>query len=377
MSSYTIPALPNSIAVSLQPNLLDYLVELKFLLLFFERPYAVLSTSGFDFINPGTVEEVKKGNTPRTNLFDEQNLRPLGLLATEEWAETLAQCESHEFNMVVRDDSAHVVNDAVTTEVDHIFEVTKKGLGLSSSDVDLLFVSGDERLDKTQRNAIERQVFLRLELSRFLDVLALSRDHNVPMIWSHTAELVVSNIYTEYQLLSLQSNESFEKSALRAALRMVKGGKLLREVYELQVVNLATVPVASIVDFRSKNQDLLANFLTIYRAFLAEVQANPADIDSLVEVHAQRIVEGLNAINNEIALRRKKRGYEFMRGLAGDNFFDAAMKCAPWGLLSFLLGPWMQFLRGREAQLDLLYGNSTGYLWKAKHNLTPPQTGAS
>jgi len=87
----------------------------------------------------------------------------------------------------------------------------------------------------------------------------------------------------------------------------------------------------------------LTNFLTTYRGFLAEVQANPADIDSLVELHTQRIVESLNAINNEIALRRKKRGYEFMRGLAGDNFFEAAMNCAPWGLLSFLLGPWLQF----------------------------------
>lgn len=382
----TIPLLPNSIAASLQENLLDYLVELKFLLLFFEKPHAILSTTGCDFINAEVIEDVKKGKNPQTSAFKERNLTPIRLLATDEWAETLSHCECHEYDYKVSRKTEHLVDQSHTNEVERILRITR-GPGLTGKQVERLFLASD-KLTPDEQLELLGQWAIRLELNRLLGVLELSRDHKIPMIWSHINELGVSSLYARYLLLSLKSDDQGAlKSSLKVALRMVEGGKLLRQILQLQVLNIAAVPVASVVEFRKKNRDLLENFLTKYRDFLSEVQVHPNDVDVLLEQHTQQLVSGLQEINSEIALRRRKRGYEFLRRLGGDNFFEAAGKCLPWASFSFLFAPWLapviagakgigsaltgQLLTEREAQLELLYRNSSGYLWKAAHELGP------
>lgn len=47
----TIPFLPKSIAVGLQDNLVQYINELKFLLLFFDKPLAIFSNDALCFID--------------------------------------------------------------------------------------------------------------------------------------------------------------------------------------------------------------------------------------------------------------------------------------------------------------------------------------
>lgn len=43
---YSLALLPDSIAVSLPEDLLQYLIELKFLLLFFNKPVCIFANSG-------------------------------------------------------------------------------------------------------------------------------------------------------------------------------------------------------------------------------------------------------------------------------------------------------------------------------------------
>lgn len=327
------------------------------------------------------IEGVKRGKRPQTSPFGERNLSPLRLLATED-CETLSHCECHEYDYKIAGKAEHLVDKTQTDEVERILRVTTGRL--TGKQVERLMTSG--KLTDDEELALLGQWAIRLELNRLLQVLELSRDHGVPMIWSRENELGVSSLYTKYLLLSLKSeSQDILKSPVKVALRMLEGGRLLQQLLELQVLNIAAVPVATIVEFRSRNRDLLENFLTSYRGFLSEIQAHPEDVDAVLEQHTQEIARNLREINSEVALRRKKRGYEFLKRLGGENFFEAAGKCLPWASFSFLFAPWLapviagvkgigsalsgQFLTEREAQLELLYRNSSGYLWKASHEL--------
>ncbi len=381
----TIPLLPDSIAAALNPNILDFLIELKYLLLFFDRPNAILSTSGLDFINPEVIDDVKHGRKTKTNLFDnEQNIHPLKLLSTDEWAETLAECELDSFKIEV---GSHA-SPFSSKEVDDIFRVTGEGIGLNGREIESLFLRMD-KLKKAERTVVFGEFVLRLEMFRLLQILDRCDKQRIPMMWQHIAEMTTCDLYTKY-LLKRQLDSTSDLSVC-AAIRKVMGGRLLHEILQLNVINVATVPVQKIITFRRKNRDLLDAFLTSYRSFLADVQMDPKNVDRIVQSHTQRIVQDLNRIDNEIAILKQQRGYTWLKRMA-EGTYEGAMKGTSIATWNFLAGPLAVIIMlarvlkpvGRAlaagalehgpAQHSLLMRSSTGYLWKAKHALRSNRT---
>lgn len=57
------------VLATLQDDLLHFLNEMKFLMLFYDKPVAILTNVGFNCIPEDAIDIVRKGKTPRLNAF--------------------------------------------------------------------------------------------------------------------------------------------------------------------------------------------------------------------------------------------------------------------------------------------------------------------
>jgi hypothetical protein len=381
VENYTIPLLPKSIAVGLHDNLLQYLIELKYLLLFFERPVAVLSNSGFNFISEETIDAVRKNKKPRANAFDEINLLHLEVLSTEEWDEIIAQCEPlyQETNIIHTNSYPQTFpEENLIEKVDEIFKATDRTLGQVSTAK--LFEMRSKKRKKGEIDKTFGAYLLRMEMLRFLTVLEKCRAQRIPMIWGVDTDLIIVNTYTKY-LMKKFVQEHADKQ-FTTLMRMIKGKDLLKEIFNIEIVNLATVPVSKIVEFRKSNADLLESFLTAYRGFLVEVQNSPAESIQIAESRAQKILDEMDTIKKELLILRKEKEYQWLRRISIAAYDGAknGAKASIWSLLlniPLLAGTIGELLikaatkltedlvNEREKENALLFRSSSGYLWKA------------
>jgi len=376
---YTIPWLPNSIAVGLQDDLIQYTIELKFLLLFFEKPMAIMSNCGFNFISEETIEDVKKGRKPRVSAFDEINLSNLDILGTDEWQELMEFCEPiyTETNVIVSNkplDKKQFKEDYVKiNKVDEVFSVVSPLGKLSTEQL-------HRKSKKKTDEELLHEYMMRMEMARIIDVLQLCQDKNIPMVWGVTSDLVVVDLFTKY-LLEKHAKEGLEKTD-ENLISLLKSNKLLQEVFQLEIVNLATAPISNIIKFRKSNADLLQNFLLKYRKFLVEVQNEPLKAEMIARNHTQGILEEMNTIKQELLLLRQEKKYNWLRRIS-ETAYDSAKIGALAAIWSLLLNPILltgvlgetlvksaakhgqDVVSNKERENALLFRSSSGYLWKA------------
>jgi len=401
MASNSIPYLPNSIAVGLQPNLIQYLIELKFLLLFFEKPLAILSTPDFDFIDIETLDAVKRGERISTNFWGAPTaLKHVEVLATDEWQEIMSHCTTWYYNYRVSHLDKHLRyfseegetsnskglgkiagSEEIPQRVDEIVAATGLGSDISTLELMALLRQNDKKMNKKIKSKLFGEIIVRLGFQRLLEVLERCRAERIPMVWGNVADLDIVEIYTHYLL-----DKHFQKSAdpeVNATHRLLEGSRLLNELLDLEVVNLATAPVSRIISFRKSNSDLLENFLVDYRSFLTELQNTPQDGEKIVLNWTQKIVSDLNTLNKELLLTRREKEYKWLQRLS-DAAYEGAKKGAVAAIWSFLGNPMLfagaiggmildaaQKFSGdtgnrKEKEEALLFRSSSGYLWKAR-----------
>jgi hypothetical protein len=370
----TIPWLPKSIAVGLQDDLVQYVIELKFLLLFFDKPLAIMSNTGFNFVSPESVEAVKRGQTPRVSAFDEINLLHLEILGTDEWEELMSLCEPiyTETNVTVTNNPPPDGFQKNFKKVDEVFSFISPLGNLSTKE---LFGKSKKGTDK-----LFREYFTRIEMSRLIDILQLCQKRRIPMVWGVTSDIVIADLFTKY-LIKKHVKEETEDN-IQVLLRLLKSSKLLQDVFHLDIVNLATAPVSSIIKFKKSNSDLLQNFLVKYRKFLVEVQNEPTKVDKIARGHIQDIVEEMNTIRQELLLLRQEKKYNWLRRIS-ESAYDGAKIGALAAIWSLLLNPTLlagalgetllkaatrhgqDVVSNKEKENALLFRSSSGYLWKA------------
>lgn len=372
----SIPWLPNSIAVGLQDDLIQYCIELKFLLLFFERPLAILSNSGFNYISKDSVESVRRGKIPKVSGFDEINLSHLDILGTDEWDELMANCESiyTQTNVNVSDESPA---NADFEKVDEIFsEISPLG---NIPTVEIHNVSSQENMANEEFETLFREYIVRLEMLRMVEILELCQERRIPMVWGVSQDIVIADMYSKY-LLKQHAQEDDEQ--VRATLRMLKGNRLLQEIFNIDIINIATVPVSDIIEFRISYNDLLDSFLTKYRKFLVAVQNEPMKAEQIVQTQTQSILEEMNTLRQELLILRNARKYTWLQRLSEVAFESASIGSitATWNLilnpiiLASKVGETLikaatkhagDEASKREKENALLFRSSSGYLWKA------------
>lgn len=382
MNLTSIPLLPQSIAVGLQDDLIQYTIELKFLLLFFEKPLAVLSNSGFNFISEESVESVRQGKKPKISSFDEINLQHLNLLASEEWQELMSYCDPlySETDLIITDSLPTSGEEAeLINEVDKIFAHSSLG-EFSTYELWDLFRGKKTKLDDETYWDLVGAYITRMEMLRLLDILNICRKRRIPMVWGVDTDLAIVETYADY-LIGKKEYQSEDKQ-IRATMRLLRGKELLNEIFHLEVVNLATVPVSKIVDFRQSNADLLQSFLTKYRGFLVDLQNEPSKTDKVVQSHAQEIIEDMDTIRKELLLLRNARKYKWLQHISSAAY-DGASAGVLASIWSLLFNPIISAgvvgtvltkaaakltgdFAGEEEQEDaILFRASSGYLWKA------------
>lgn len=158
---------------------------------------------------------------------------------------------------------------------------------------------------------------------------------------------------------------------------------MLRSIFDLGIANIAIVPVGSIIEFRKKNKDLLAGFLTSYRSFLTELQLDPRNYRKLVKERTQKIVEELHTINMELLLLNKSHKFKWLERMS-DAVFQGAKGGAIVALWNLLASPLLMvgelghsllsvaglglkdLKEAKQLEQALIFKGSSGYLWKIK-----------
>ena len=370
-SKYTLPYLPDSIAVGLTEDLLQYLIELKFLLLFFRKPHCIFANAGLQFLSGSAADDLRSNKKIRTVPWEEEEeegivsseLQNIDVILTEEWEETLSHCSPHyhEINLEVSDSE-------IEYESDHIFDPGD-------------FIPTETEDDNSESELVAH--LLRANMAVMIDTLEMCCNERIPMIWGDPADTVAATIFSKHLLDKYAKNsQGPEAERMSAIIRTIKGDDLLRSIFELEIVNLATAPIHKVIEFRKKNQDLLNSFLIGYRAFLTELQSDPLNYRKLVLGRTQKIVEDMNNINMELLALRKSEKYKWLERMSED-VFEGAKKgaiVAVWNLLAspiLLAGEigksllsaanfGLKDLKDRKQQEQaLIFKSSSGYLWKA------------
>lgn len=372
----SIPWLPNSIAVGLQDDLIQYCIELKFLLLFFEKPLAILSNFGFNYISVESVESIKKGKVPKVSGFEDTTLSHLDILGTDEWDELMMNCEPiyNQTTLIVSDE---LPNEEEFKRVDEISaQVSPLG---NISTVELHNIS-PKSTSNEEFEDLFREYIMRLEMQRMLQTLELCQERRIPMVWGVSADIAVADLYSKFLLKQHAEKENDE--TMRATLRFIKGKRLLQEIFNIDIINIATVPISDIVSFRQSNHDLLESFLTKYRNFLVAVQNEPMKADHIAQTHTQTILKEMNSLRQELLILRKARKYTWLQRLSEAAYESASIGAvtAAWKLILnpiILAGKAGETLfkaatkhagdeiSKREKENALLFRSSGGYLWKA------------
>lgn len=382
----SLPLLPESIAVGLSEDLLQYFIELKFLLLFFNKPLCIFVNQGLQFLSETTIDDVRRGKETKTSIWEDESLfgergrtgslKNLEVILTEEWEEIMSHCIPQYFNvnLVVSD-----IAEEEEHEVDHVFESS----GVSTEQI-------TDQLEKTPLAESEwdnlfSEYLMRMNIRMLINILELCCNYRIPMIWGDPAGVAVASRYSKYLLEKYSHSVDDEKTAV--FLRTLKGDELLKSIFELGVVNASTVPISKIVEFREKNRDLLNNFLVSYRSFLTELQLDPLNYRKLVLNRTQQIVEELNTINKELLLLRRSSKYKWLENIS-EAIFEGAKSGALVALWSLLASPLLlagelgksllsvanlevKDLKDRKQQEQaLIFRSSCGYLWKAEKELS-------
>lgn len=381
----TIPLLPNNIVVGLQNDLIQYVIELKFLLLFFEKPVALLDNIAGQFIDEQAVDDARNGRKPKTSMFsllndedDDSGILFDSLLGTDEWSELLLNCTPHFVT--------HELNQVEGSELDHISHEAREVVLFEFGDEASFHESiKNEPYDTRMMMAIGRSAAIS-GIDRFISLMNVCEVKNAPMLWASPNELWITRIYSKF-LIEKNRKENFSREYVKS-FRQINGHKLLREIFNLEIANVYNIPISAIIEFRSRNADLLSSFLTHYRGFLSSLQSEPEKIDLLIEARTQEIAKDINTINAELAILRNNRGYKWLKTLSSDAY-DKASKGTPaaiWGLLSNPLVTAMHLgmelaqlggklvgiqLESNEMEKALLIRNNNAYLWKAKETFKP------
>lgn len=373
MNHDTLPLIPDSVAVGLQNDIIQYYNELKFNLLFFNEPIAILSTPTFDNINNEIVSLVKAGKPlPATALGEPSYLRNYQIIATDEWEELMSYCIEFQFTMEIFDkiDSSKISNE-LEKQIDNI---VPSPFGTYLSENDKEYDWNNEHFQIMKR-------YVKIQMHRLESILDHCYDNKISMIWSNEVDTSLCQIYLKKMIKEQEANLFNRKN--RTKVRQLLGQELLKEILNFQVINISAVPTDKIVDFKKRNQDLLNNFLVYYREFLSTLQAEPKKYIEITEKYSQSLSQKLQDINNEILILKNARKYKWMN-LISEEAFDSAKKGLPvgiWGLLSnpysiaFALGIKLIELGGKALGFKLnkdeklktfILNSSAGYIWKAK-----------
>lgn len=208
---------------------------------------------------------------------------------------------------------------------------------------------------------------VKMEITRLLGILKECKAENIPMIWATSTDLWISQEYSRY-LLMKKTGATYQRS-INAELRTINGFALLREIFNLNIVNIITIPPEDIIQFRNRNADLLNNFLTHYRYFLTNLQSNPQSLETILEEESNKVVRNLIEINEEINLLKRPRKYKWLEKIS-KNAYESSKDQTPiakWGALGSIL---FQSLVSNsksdntDEYSELLLRNSSGYIWK-------------
>jgi hypothetical protein len=375
----SLPLLPESIAVGLPEDLLHYMVELKFLLLFFKKPLCVFVNSGFQYLDENTIDDIRNNKKVQTSVWGDldeaSSLKNIEVVLTEEWQEIMSYCVPHYYkiNLVVD-------NQVEEHRGDYVFENS----GISTQGILENFEQVYDEQGRTEDielmlDDLLREYAIRMNTRMLIDILELCCEYRIPMIWGDPADTVAVSRYCKY-LLDRYSQSNGDET-VTAFLRTIKGDQLLRSIFELGIANIATVPINNLVAFREKNNDLLENFLVSYRGFLTELQSDPANYRKLTLSRTQKIVEELNTINNELLVLRKSEKFKWLENMS-EGIFESAKSGSIIALWNLLASPILlagelgkkllsvanlgfKNLRDRKQQEQaMLFKSSSGYLWK-------------
>jgi hypothetical protein len=375
-----IPSRPDSIAIGLQTNLIEFANSLKFQLLFFGKPHAILSTPGMDYIDEEAVHAARTGTPYRTSIWEgEENLVGKEILATDEWLELMSHCEQWggTINLVTDDSEEETRDSDIDTfleflnikEPPHYEEGVDEGKNVDD-------------ITPEEEEEIKRQIgyaAMRWQVIRLTRVLKHCYENRISMVWGDEIDVKVSRMYVSSLL---QQYESSEDERILADIRRLHGSKLLRRIRGWDILNLASVPVDQIVNFRTANHDLLDNFLTLYRGFLLEIEENPNQkrLNLMVNQWDRRLHEELSNLNKELLGLRRPEKFDWLKK-AQEEQYESSKKglltsnyefFGTPGLVSATLadyGNLAEATQPTQQRNKLIRQSSMGYLWKAKEEL--------
>jgi len=385
----TIPLLPDTVALSLQDDFIHFVSELKFLLLFFEKPRLILHSNINGYLNPSLVHRIRTGISDEEVDDVRSTIKNLDFIKYEEWDELVAVSDPS--YMEISGDRAVNVSPEYLSRARKVEEVLG-AIGFSTDGFYKYAISQEipshfaKEVPLLQKQGITKETtnmlfVVHIGMFRLVDILDQCSDRNIPMIWARLDDLTYCKLYGEYLLQKIAENQLPDEA--RAALRQIKGDQLLKQVMNLEIMNVAAVPLERILDFKESNRDLLDSFLTFYRGFLTELQADPANADATALRYGQKIASSLNVINNEMSLLSDSRRIKWM-GKVSDVAAELAKKGGGVALWNFFSSPLalaasgLMWLSGKlsdgaltVAQQDLdkrkvLVRSNAGYLWKAR-----------
>jgi hypothetical protein len=367
----TIPLLPNRIAASLQADVLAYMSELKFLFLFYERPLAIFSTYDLSFINDDVVDQCRKGKPVHTNFSeDSDGLANVEALGSDEWQQITDNCDCWAYSYDDSDTGKYESEDM--DALDSLIQSAYPGQDVPTFEQLSAWIrSGDATLE------VAVNWFGRISLCRLVRILHKCRQEEIALIWGDPLEVDVVRVFIR-QLIDRIEHDDESHRSLRADFRTLKGDDLLREILNLKIVDLTTVPCEKIIEFRNRNSDLLGNFLTLYRNFLVDIQCEPSQLYPITQKYSQDIAKELNSLANELALLRAAHKFRWLRTCK--QWAGGLSQSAVWSLL---LSPLQLIIKSAEAassaslslaeslneRNSLIAKSSAGYLWKASTEL--------
>ena len=375
----SIQLVPTSVAVGLQEDVIQYYNELKFNLLFFENPIALLSTYCFDTINEEFIDLVKKGKKLPDNVFGgPSNLMNYKIIATEEWSELMNYCEVFNFRLYDDDEQIpegtklNTISDKLNHEIQNSESKTKIG--------EKFIVEGKELVWDEEQDIIAKGM-LKMQMDRLESVLDHCYEKEVSMIWSNETDSLICQTYLT-KLIQENETKVFKEPS-NVKLRQILGDRLLQEVLNFQILNISAVPTEKIIEFKSKNNDLLNNFLTFYREYLSVLQSDPKKYFEITQKYSQTIAQKLNDINNEVLISKNTKKYKWINSIS-EEAYDSAKKASPIGTWAVLSNPYTIAIAlgiklvnlgykamGAEISEDekmkkFILNSSAGYLWKAR-----------
>lgn len=389
----SIPLLPNTVALSLQDDFIHFVSELKFLLLFFEKPRLILHSNLNGYLNPSLVKRIRAGKSDDEVEEIRKTIRNIDFLKYEEWDDLVAVSEPSYMQVCegegVNTSSEYLRRAARVEEVLGRIGFSCRGFyqHATSQNIPATFEDKVPLLDmKGITEETKSMLFVaHIGMFRLVDVLDQCTEHNIPMIWSRFDDLTFCKLYGESILEKMKEGEVDEED--EALLRQVRGDQLLKQVMDLGIVNVAAVPLNRVLEFKKSNRDLLDTFLTFYRDFLTELQVTPTDIDAITLRYGQKIVHAINQINSEISLASDSAKLKWMgkvsegaaefakKGVAVAvwNFFSSPLALAASGLTwlgSRLSSGALQAAGDALERRKVLVRSNAGYLWKAKQEFS-------